>query len=96
VPDSLRQLVNRYDGEHALRSRVEPDRLVLAPRRPSSNRRICIDCRRPVNEWDEHAQRLKVDPLHGCGFTVGRSGNYRCSSVTECPVCGGNLVEVTA
>lgn len=94
--DSLRKLVNRYDSEHAPRSRVEPERMVLAPRASSSTRRICIDCRRPVSEWDEHKQRLNADPFHCCGFTVGRSGNYRCGSVTLCLACGGNLVEVTA
>ncbi len=45
MPDHLKQLVNQRDREHAQRSRIEPERLIMAPRTTFA-KRICLACRR--------------------------------------------------
>lgn len=60
--DSLSRLVTARDREHAQRSRVEPERLIMAPR-TTAKRRICWDCRRVPNPEAFHAWWLAKHPL---------------------------------
>jgi hypothetical protein len=117
MPDSLRQMVNRYDREHAPMSRVEPARPVLAHRQAASARRICLDCRREPNRDTVRAQWLRDNPLpkrycrattEWCVKMAGNRVNHRAwheqvhihagmpplETLTRCPFCDGELIEV--
>lgn len=63
MPDSLRRLVDAADRERARPHRIDPDRLVLAPRGLASTRRVCLVCRRTPDYEARRAQWLKDHPL---------------------------------
>lgn len=62
MPDSLRRLVDQGDRERARPSRIEPERLILAPR-IGGKRRICWNCRLPATPETYRAAWLKEHPL---------------------------------
>jgi hypothetical protein len=86
--DSLRRLVDQGDRERARPSRIEPERLILAPR-TTGTKRICIDCRR-VHDAFEHYnawfRRMQFLPTEERTAYAPQS---------PCRDCGGELVEVT-
>lgn len=89
--DWLKRQIEKMDRSRARPSRIEPERLILPPRPAPYSRRICLDCRRVPdaiqlrNAWyatytDPWAET--THPWPGVG--------------SDCPYCGGRLIEVTA
>lgn len=75
--DSLSRLVNGRDREHAQRSRVEPERLILAPR-TTAKRQICYDCRRPPSPEAYRTWWLAKHPLPKRFCRAGQWGSAWC------------------
>jgi len=88
----LKRQIEIMDRSRARPSRIEPERLILAPRPGATTRRICLKCRRPFDSrahyrtwWDQEGERL---------FAGSARSTY--SAPTNCPECGGEFVDVTA
>lgn len=61
--NNLRRMVREMDRERATPSRLEPERLILPTRPSATPRRICWDCRRPLNLETFRARWLEEHPL---------------------------------
>jgi hypothetical protein len=57
--DSLSRMIERADREKALRSRLEPERLILPPRPDTQTKRICVKCRKGIAVAGDVARRPK-------------------------------------